>query len=89
MPKKKKVQNLDYEMACNYSDRSIQMLQKRIKFMEDCLNGRIDWLIGKVDNELAVTDEKQWRQLEDHRSRLDGIDAKLNGRKSFLGRNKK
>ena len=79
MPKKKKVQNLDYEMACNYSDRSIQMLQKRIKFMEDCLNGRIDWLIGKVDNELAVTDEKQWRQLEDHRSRLDGIEAAFNG----------
>ena len=42
-----------------------------------------------VDDELVVTDEKQWHQLEDHRSRLDGIDAKLNGRKSFLGRNKK
>ena len=47
--------------------------------MEDCLNGRIDWLIGKVDNELVVADEKQWRQLEDHRSRLDGIEAAFNG----------
>ena len=66
-------QDASYEMACSYSDRSIRMLEKRLKFTDDGLNGRIDWLISHVDK----VDGKQWEQLEDHRSRLDGMDARF------------
>ena len=65
----------DYDMACTYSDRLEKMQKKRRKFEYDSLNGRIDWLIGHVDNDLMVTDQKQWEQLEDHRLRLDGLDS--------------
>lgn len=46
----------DYDMACTYSDR-LEKMQKRRKFEYDSLNGRIDWLIGHVDNDLMVTDQ--------------------------------
>lgn len=87
-PKGKTSDGLDYEVSCDYTDRSIHMLQKKIKYMEDCLNGRIDWLIGRMDHDLIPTDEKQWRQLEDHRSRLDGIDALLRSQNSLMGATK-
>ena len=61
-------------MACTYSDRLEKIQEKQRKFEYDSLNGRIDWLIGHIDNDLEETDKKQWEQLEDHRLRLDGID---------------
>ena len=64
----------DYDMACTYSDRLEKIQEKQRKFEYDSLNGRIDWLIGHIDNDLEETDKKQWEQLEDHRLRLDGID---------------
>ena len=73
MPVNSDAGNTSYEMACTYTDRSIQMLEKRLKYTVDGLNGRIDWLISHVDNDYGVAIDKQWRQLEDHRSRLDGM----------------
>lgn len=55
--------------------------RKEQKWNNDCLNGRIDWLIGHVDendSRLIDTDQKQWEQLEDHRKRMDGFDAAIN-----------
>lgn len=70
-------QDISYEMACSYSDRGLRMLEKRLKFTDDGLNGRIDWLISHVDNDYGETNQKQWQQLEDHRLRLDGVDARF------------
>ena len=69
----------DYDMAMVYADRLQKILEKHLKWDRDCLNGRIDWLIGHLEGiqrELEKTDGKQWQQLEDHRLRLDGIDAR-------------
>ena len=64
----------DFDVAAIYSDRIQKDMESKIKWQSDCLNGRIDWLIGHVDNDLTKTDESQWKQLEDHRNRLDGLD---------------
>lgn len=85
VPKKKIT---DYEMACNYCDRSQRIIEKEQKWNNDCLNGRIDWLIGHVDEKdlcLLDTDQKQWEQLEDHRKRMDGFDATVNDFKALEG----
>ena len=71
----------DYEMACNYCDRTQQIIEKDLKWNTDSLNGRVDWLIGhtdQADSDLLNTDLKQWEQLEDHRKRLDGLDIVAN-----------
>lgn len=67
----------DYDASCAYTDRLQVVLEKRLKWNRDCLDGRIDWHIGHVEeikNSLQDTDVKQWEQLEDHRLRLDGVD---------------
>ena len=65
----------DYDMACTYCDRTQKFIEKQNKWDRDCLNGRIDWLINRVDEDVINTNQKQWEQLEDHRLRLDGVDA--------------
>ncbi len=72
-----------YEMSCNYTDRSIRMLEKDLKFIQDSLNGRIDWLISHVDTDYGVAIEKQWHQLEDHRKRLDGHDYSIDNLSAY------
>lgn len=52
---------------------SAQLVSKSLSTY-DLLNRRIQYL----DNQTTQSDSKQWQQLEDHRSRLDGIDAQIN-----------
>ena len=70
----------DYDAARIYVGYTQTYLERKLKWEKDCLNGRVDWLIGHTDEAVAClsqTDSTQWKQLEDHRLRLDGLDAQM------------
>ena len=70
----------DFDVARIYVGYTKTHLERKLKWEKDCLNGRVDWLIGHTDEAVAClsqTDSIQWEQLEDHRLRLDSLDAQI------------